>query len=298
MTSNDLRPRLPGLRRGSPTFLDDVQATVTRTYYCRPVPPFGDPAARLLIVGLAPGMHGANAHRAAVHGRPCRRILLYETLHQATVSASKSESTCRPMTISSLIDCRITNAVKCLPPDNKPVGAEINTCNAFLSVRAPLRSHRTSPSCSRSAASRIARSSRPLGWPAGGLSSFAHAARARPGPDFRAARLVPLQPVQHEYGPPDGRRCSPTCSRRPGRYSTKVTVTDSASSIRRQDLPEEQSHASPGRLPNARREAQGDLYVGKGGRPQEARVELLPALASSDDENGGDDVGRRPIVSR
>ena len=109
-------------------FLDRVSAE-NPGYYCRPVPPFGDPAARLLIVGLAPGMHGANRS-----GRPFTGdyagVLLYETLHKfgfssAPVSASADDGL-------ELLDCRITNAVKCLPPDNKPVGAEINECNAFL----------------------------------------------------------------------------------------------------------------------------------------------------------------------
>ena len=112
------------------TFLDDVQAKYP-TYYCRPVPPFGDPGARLLIVGLAPGMHGANAT-----GRPFTGdhagILLYQTLHKFGF-ASKRESVSADDDLE-LIDCRITNAVKCLPPDNKPVGAEINTCNAFLAA--------------------------------------------------------------------------------------------------------------------------------------------------------------------
>lgn len=109
-------------------FLDDVKARHS-TYYCRPVPPFGDPDARLLIVGLAPGMHGANQT-----GRPFTGdyagVLLYETLHKFGF-ASAPQSTAADDSLR-LIDCRITNAVKCLPPDNKPVGAEINECNTYL----------------------------------------------------------------------------------------------------------------------------------------------------------------------
>ena len=109
-------------------FLDEVGSRYP-DYYCRPVPPFGDAKARLLIVGLAPGMHGANRT-----GRPFTGdhagILLYETLHRwGFGSGSESLSVDDGLT---LLDCRITNAVKCLPPDNKPVGAEINTCNRFL----------------------------------------------------------------------------------------------------------------------------------------------------------------------
>jgi uracil-DNA glycosylase family 4 len=114
-------PRLAG-------FLDDVNARYP-DYYCRPVPPFGDASARFLIVGLAPGMHGANRT-----GRPFTGdhagILLYETMHKYGFG-SKAESLSADDDLA-LLDCRITNAVKCLPPDNKPVGAEINTCNRFL----------------------------------------------------------------------------------------------------------------------------------------------------------------------
>ncbi len=109
-------------------FLDAVKEKHP-DYYCRPVPPFGDPKARLLIVGLAPGMHGANRT-----GRPFTGdhagVLLYETLHAFGFS-NQAEATAIDDGLA-LIDCRITNAVKCLPPDNKPVGAEINTCNAYL----------------------------------------------------------------------------------------------------------------------------------------------------------------------
>lgn len=98
-------------------------------YHARPVPPFGDPAARLLVVGLAPGMHGANAS-----GRPFTGdyagILLYETLHRFGFG-SKPESLSAGDGLR-LSDCRITNAVKCLPPQNKPIGSEINTCNQYL----------------------------------------------------------------------------------------------------------------------------------------------------------------------
>jgi len=114
-------PRLAG-------FLDDVNGRYP-DYYCKPVPPFGDKSARFLIVGLAPGMHGANRT-----GRPFTGdhagILLYQMLHKYEF-ATRDHSEAADDGLE-LIDCRITNAVKCLPPDNRPVGAEINTCNAFL----------------------------------------------------------------------------------------------------------------------------------------------------------------------
>lgn len=114
-------PRLAG-------FLDDVNGRYP-DYYCRPVPPFGKVDARFLIVGLAPGLHGANRT-----GRPFTGdhagILLYQMLHKYGFSSrDHSESADDGLVLN---DCRITNAVKCLPPDNKPVGAEINTCNSFL----------------------------------------------------------------------------------------------------------------------------------------------------------------------
>ena len=112
------------------SFLDEVKAEHPE-YHCRPVAPFGDPAARFLVVGLAPGMHGANAT-----GRPFTGdyagVLLYETLHKHGF-ATKPESVSRDDGLE-LPNCRITNAVKCLPPQNKPVGGEINECNHFLAA--------------------------------------------------------------------------------------------------------------------------------------------------------------------
>jgi uracil-DNA glycosylase family 4 len=109
-------------------FLDAVKLEEP-DYYCRPVPPFGDPLARLVIVGLAPGMHGANRT-----GRPFTGdhagILLYRTLYKFGLAT-------RPTSIAAddglqLVDARITNSVKCLPPANKPLPAEIKECNAYL----------------------------------------------------------------------------------------------------------------------------------------------------------------------
>ena len=110
------------------TFLDNVTGRYP-DYYCKPVPPFGDSEARFLIVGLAPGMHGANRT-----GRPFTGdhagILLYQMLKK--YGFSTHEESLAADDELKLTGCRITNAVKCLPPDNKPVGAEINTCNEFL----------------------------------------------------------------------------------------------------------------------------------------------------------------------
>ncbi len=120
----------PACRRCSrlATFLDGVRGTHA-AYHAAPVAPFGMADARLLVVGLAPGMHGANRT-----GRPFTGdhagILLYATLHKFGF-ASRAESVSRDDGLS-LSDCRITNAVKCLPPANKPLPAEVRTCNGFL----------------------------------------------------------------------------------------------------------------------------------------------------------------------
>jgi uracil-DNA glycosylase family 4 len=111
-------------------FLDEVKLQHP-DYFARPVPSFGAEQPKLLIVGLAPGMHGANRT-----GRPFTGdyagVLLYQTLHKfgyasAAVSLSADDGL-------QLQHCRITNAVKCLPPENKPTGAEINACNRYLAA--------------------------------------------------------------------------------------------------------------------------------------------------------------------
>jgi uracil-DNA glycosylase family 4 len=109
-------------------FLDQT-STKYPDYHARPVPAFGDSDARLLIVGLAPGMHGANAT-----GRPFTGdyagILLYRTLFDFGFS-NHPESVSRDDGLR-LTGCRITNAVKCLPPQNKPQLQEVRNCNRYL----------------------------------------------------------------------------------------------------------------------------------------------------------------------
>ena len=100
-------------------------------YHCKPVAPFGEPAPKLLIVGLAPGMHGANRT-----GRPFTGdyagILLYESLFALGLStAPKSVDRSDGLALKGV---RITNAVKCLPPENKPLPVEIKTCNQYLAA--------------------------------------------------------------------------------------------------------------------------------------------------------------------
>ena len=112
-------------------------------YHCAPVAPFGDASARLLIVGLAPGFHGANAS-----GRPFTGdyagILLYDTLHRYGFSTAAT-STARDDGLQ-LNNARITNAVKCVPPENKPTPAEIKQCSRFIpTVRSMVSSIASTP---------------------------------------------------------------------------------------------------------------------------------------------------------
>lgn len=116
--------RCPRLAR----FLDGVRRQHP-DYHCRPVAPFGASRPRLLVVGLAPGLHGANRT-----GRPFTGdhagILLYRTLFSAGFATS-AESRARGDGLR-LVDCRISNAVQCLPPGNKPNPQEVRRCNPHL----------------------------------------------------------------------------------------------------------------------------------------------------------------------
>ncbi|HEY1707923.1 MAG TPA: uracil-DNA glycosylase [Rhizomicrobium sp.] len=98
-------------------------------YFNDPVPTFGDRHARLLIVGLAPGLHGANRT-----GRPFTGDyagdLLYPTLLRHGLAKGKYAE--RADDGLELVECAISNAVRCVPPENKPLPVEINTCRPFL----------------------------------------------------------------------------------------------------------------------------------------------------------------------
>lgn len=100
-------------------------------WFNAPVPSFGPIDARLLIVGLAPGLRGANRT-----GRPFTGDyagdLLYATLKE--FGFAKGDYAARPDDGLTLIDCRITNAVRCVPPENKPTPQEISTCRVFLAT--------------------------------------------------------------------------------------------------------------------------------------------------------------------
>ena len=110
------------------TFLDEVKHEYP-DYHARPVAPFGPKKAQLLIVGLAPGMHGANATGRPFTGDSSGEML-YQTMYDfgfcnKPVSGSVNDGL-------KLKNCRITNAVKCLPPQNKPTTDEVKLCSRFL----------------------------------------------------------------------------------------------------------------------------------------------------------------------
>lgn len=114
------------------TFLDEVKSAQP-DYFAKPVPSFGETGAPLLIVGLAPGMHGANRT-----GRPFTGDyagdLLYSTLHKFGLATAAEPLDANKQSNPKLMltGCRITNAVRCLPPQNKPEPAEIKQCNGYL----------------------------------------------------------------------------------------------------------------------------------------------------------------------
>src|SRR5436190_699693 len=100
------------------------------SWFNAPVPSFGDAQAKLLIVGLAPGVKGANRT-----GRPFTGDYAGELLYSTLIKFrfAEGEFKASPADGLTLTGCMITNAVRCVPPENKPVPLEIKTCNGFLS---------------------------------------------------------------------------------------------------------------------------------------------------------------------
>jgi uracil-DNA glycosylase family 4 len=101
------------------------------TWFNAPVPSFGNADARLLIVGLAPGVGGANRTGRPFTGDYAGE-LLYGTLLKFGFAKGKYDA--RPDDGLTLVDCRITNAVRCVPPENKPTPEEATTCRVFLTA--------------------------------------------------------------------------------------------------------------------------------------------------------------------
>ena len=109
-----------------------LQRAAHPDWFNGPVPSFGDPAARLLVVGLAPGLKGANRTGRPFTGDFAGQ-LLYDTL--AKFGFAQGNYRADPDDGVRLVDCMVTNAVRCVPPANKPVPGEIATCNMFLRAR-------------------------------------------------------------------------------------------------------------------------------------------------------------------
>ncbi len=161
-------------------------------WFNAPVPSFGPANARLLIVGLAPGLHGANRT-----GRPFTGDyagdLLYETLRAVRLHPRQLRA--EPDDGLELVDARITNAVRCVPPENKPQPAEINTCRQFLTA--------TIAEMPKLARHRHARADRPRQHGRGARPApLGRAVRARRSSDIgklSAVRELSLLALQHEY---------------------------------------------------------------------------------------------------
>jgi len=113
-------------------FLDEVR-DAHPDYHALPVSSFGRAGSRFLIVGLAPGMHGANRTGRPFSGDFAGN-LLYGTLHEYgfASSAEPLDAAGNANPALSLLGCRIANAVRCLPPQNKPEPGEIRACNDYL----------------------------------------------------------------------------------------------------------------------------------------------------------------------
>ncbi|MGE5267578.1 MAG: uracil-DNA glycosylase [Deltaproteobacteria bacterium] len=110
----------------------DQQTHENPSWFNAPVPSFGAQGARLLIVGLAPGLKGANRT-----GRPFTGDYAGELLYATLLKFGFAHGTYRadPSDGLQLVDCMITNAVRCVPPENKPTPAEISACRPFLTAR-------------------------------------------------------------------------------------------------------------------------------------------------------------------
>jgi uracil-DNA glycosylase family 4 len=109
--------------------LEKRKAYRDHDYWARPVPGFGDPHARLLLLGLAPGAHGSNRTGRPFTGDASGNFM-YPILHKVGF-ASQPTALHRDDGLK-LIDCYITAAVRCAPPDNKPLPSELLNCSAYL----------------------------------------------------------------------------------------------------------------------------------------------------------------------
>jgi uracil-DNA glycosylase family 4 len=146
------------------------------TYWGRPVPNFGDPAARLLIVGLAPAAHGANRTGRMFTGDRSGEWL-YRALHKAGF-ANQPQSLAADDGLT-LSDCAITAACHCAPPDNKPLPAELAACAGWLDAALQVVPATVVLALGGIAWRAMLRFARQRGWREGPTPKFAHGAEAR-----------------------------------------------------------------------------------------------------------------------
>jgi uracil-DNA glycosylase family 4 len=143
-------------------------------YWGRPVANFGDPAARLLVVGLAPGAHGANRTGRMFTG-DSSGLWLYRALAKAGF-ANQPRSETREDGLQ-LVDCAITAAVHCAPPDNMPSGGERERCRAWLDETFDLLTMKVIVALGGLAWQESLQQIRRRGWLAGRTPKFAHGAK-------------------------------------------------------------------------------------------------------------------------
>ncbi len=133
-TAAPLGPEPPNLCGFCPRLgaFRDANRIKAPSWFNGAVPSFGNAGARLLIVGLAPGLKGANRTGRPFTGDYAGE-LLYATLLEFGFASGRYEA--RIDDSLQLVDCMITNAVRCVPPENKPTPAEITTCRRYLAAR-------------------------------------------------------------------------------------------------------------------------------------------------------------------
>ncbi|HEX3870334.1 MAG TPA: uracil-DNA glycosylase [Pirellulales bacterium] len=144
------------------------------TYWGRAIPNFGDPAARLLIVGLAPAAHGANRTGRMFTGDRSGQWL-YRALHKAGF-ASHAESLSSDDSLR-LLDCAITAVCHCAPPDNKPTPDEIASCRSYLDETVAIVPARVLLALGGIAWKAVVEDARQRGWYVGAMPKFAHGAK-------------------------------------------------------------------------------------------------------------------------
>ena len=171
---------------------------------------FGDLDARLLIVGLAPGMQRRQPHRPALHRRLCRRPALLDPaevrLRPGHLSAPTRTTGC------DCVDCRIANAVRCLPPENKPQPVEFTACRPFLQAElAVMPKLRVIVALGKGAHDQVLRA---LTVQAGRRLSLHPRPAARAADRPAAGRQLSLLALQHEHRPADDRDVPRRVSRR------------------------------------------------------------------------------------